>query len=89
MPDALTAAARKIGMCTLWESGLERVWDGTTSIEEVVRVLGERVQDDDDPTPAKEQPAPFPASVAAASVAGTPASPGRGAGRAAASAGRR
>ncbi len=75
MPDQLIVAARKIGMYTLWESGLERVWDGTTSIEEVVRVLGERVHDDDESTTAEEQPAPFPASVAAASVAGTPTSP--------------
>jgi type IV pilus assembly protein PilB len=46
MPEALTAAARRIGMYTLWESGLERVWDGTTSLEEVIRVLGERVHED-------------------------------------------
>ena len=46
MPEMLTAAARKIGMYTLWESGLERVYEGTTSLEEVIRVLGERVQDE-------------------------------------------
>jgi type IV pilus assembly protein PilB len=46
LPEALTAAARRIGMYTLWESGLERVWDGTTSLQEVIRVLGERVQED-------------------------------------------
>ena len=46
LPEALTVAARRIGMYTLWESGLERVWDGTTSLEEVIRVLGERVHDD-------------------------------------------
>jgi PleD family two-component response regulator len=28
-------------MYTLWERGLERIWDGTTSLEEVLRVLGE------------------------------------------------
>jgi type IV pilus assembly protein PilB len=46
MPEALTAAARRVGMYTLWESGLERVWDGTTSLEEVIRVLGERVHEE-------------------------------------------
>jgi type II secretory ATPase GspE/PulE/Tfp pilus assembly ATPase PilB-like protein/CheY-like chemotaxis protein len=42
LPEALAAAARPSGMYTLWESGLERVWDGTTSLAEVARVLGER-----------------------------------------------
>ena len=46
MADALIAAGRRAGMYTLWESGLERVWDGTTSLDEVIRVLGERVPDD-------------------------------------------
>jgi type IV pilus assembly protein PilB len=45
MAEALSAAARRAGMYTLWESGLERVWDGTTSLDEVIRVLGERVPD--------------------------------------------
>ena len=44
--EALTSAARRVGMYTLWESGLERVWDGTTSLDEVIRVLGERVTDE-------------------------------------------
>ena len=46
MADALIAAARRAGMYTLWESGLERVWEGTTSLDEVIRVLGERVPED-------------------------------------------
>ncbi len=46
LPEALASAARKIGMRTLWESGLERVWTGVTSLEELIRVLGERVQED-------------------------------------------
>jgi type IV pilus assembly protein PilB len=41
LPDALLAAARPLGMRTLWESALERVWQGQTSIEEAVRVLGD------------------------------------------------
>jgi type IV pilus assembly protein PilB len=46
MADALITAARRAGMYTLWESGLERVWDGITSLDEVIRVLGERIPDD-------------------------------------------
>jgi CheY-like chemotaxis protein len=46
MAEALASAARRIGMFSLWESGLERVWDGTTSLDEVIRVLGERAPDD-------------------------------------------
>jgi type II secretory ATPase GspE/PulE/Tfp pilus assembly ATPase PilB-like protein/CheY-like chemotaxis protein len=42
LPDALAAAAAKLGMRTLWESGLERVWDGATSLDELTRVLGDR-----------------------------------------------
>ena len=42
LPDVLAAAARKIGMRSLWESGLERVWSGSTSLDELKRVLGER-----------------------------------------------
>jgi CheY-like chemotaxis protein len=46
LPDVLAAAARPAGMRTLWESGLRRVWQGVTSIDEVIRVLGERPQED-------------------------------------------
>ena len=46
LPDELLSTARPLGMRTLWESGLERVWDGHTSIEEVVRVLGEKNEED-------------------------------------------
>jgi CheY-like chemotaxis protein len=65
MPEALTAAARRIGMYSLWESGLERVWDGTTSLEEVIRVLGERGHDD--------SPATAGGTASATPVAGEPA----------------
>jgi type IV pilus assembly protein PilB len=41
LPDALIAAARPLGMRTLWESALEQVWLGQTSLEEAVRVLGD------------------------------------------------
>jgi type IV pilus assembly protein PilB len=46
LSEALGQAARKSGFRTLWESGMERVWSGVTSLDELTRVLGERVQDD-------------------------------------------
>jgi CheY-like chemotaxis protein len=65
-------------MRTLWESGLERVWAGVTSIEELVRVLGERVHEDGsssfDPASVGVVPAPAPEAapraVAATAAAG-------------------
>ncbi|HEX7024142.1 MAG TPA: ATPase, T2SS/T4P/T4SS family, partial [Gemmatimonadales bacterium] len=74
LPDELLAAARPLGMRTLWESGLERVWQGLTSLDEVVRVVGERAQEDD-ARPAAAEPAAVPAAVSAAVAA-----PGRAAG---------
>ncbi len=54
LPDELLAAARPLGMRTLWESGLDRMWSGQTSLEEVVRVLGEKSTDDEvEAAPAK------------------------------------
>jgi type IV pilus assembly protein PilB len=46
LPDVLAAAARKLGMRTLWETGLERVWMGDTSLDELSRVLGDHGADD-------------------------------------------
>jgi len=65
MADVLLAAARPLGMRSLWESALERVWLGQTSIEEAVRVLGEQNQEDDQvvETPRSEA---VPAGVRAA-----------------------
>lgn len=40
-PHAILEAARPHGLCTLWESGLNRFWAGLTSYEEIRRVLGE------------------------------------------------
>jgi type II secretory ATPase GspE/PulE/Tfp pilus assembly ATPase PilB-like protein/ActR/RegA family two-component response regulator len=45
LPDAIAAAARKLGMRPLWETGLERLWDGDTSLEEMTRVLGDHGDD--------------------------------------------
>jgi type II secretory ATPase GspE/PulE/Tfp pilus assembly ATPase PilB-like protein/ActR/RegA family two-component response regulator len=46
LPDAIMAAARPLGFRTLWESALERVWTGQTTLEEAVRVLGEHTGED-------------------------------------------
>jgi type IV pilus assembly protein PilB len=54
LADMLLAAARPLGMRTLWESGLERVWQGVTSLDEVVRVLGERSVEDEEESAAAE-----------------------------------
>ena len=53
LTDELIAVARPAGMKTLWESGLDRIWQGLTSLDEVVRVLGERVIEE---APAPAQP---------------------------------
>ena len=71
MPDMLVAAARRVGMYTLWESGLQRVWDGTTALDEVIRVLGERVQEDG----TTEAVIPQPAAAAVASPQLAPVAP--------------
>ena len=68
LPDVLLKAARPLGMRTLWESALDRVWQGQTSLEEAVRVIGEKGQEDEASKPAKKTPAPevVPASVQSA-----------------------
>jgi len=59
-PPAVASAARQAGMRTLWESGLERVWEGLTTTDELIRVLGERPADD---PVGRETPAPSIATV--------------------------
>ena len=73
-PPAIGSASRRSGMRTLWESGLERVWDGLTTAEELIRVLGDRSGDEPpfaDGTgsglatvPTLEVPVPTPAAGA-------------------------
>ena len=46
LPEAITSTARPLGFRTLWESALERVWLGQTTLEEAVRVLGEHSGED-------------------------------------------
>jgi type IV pilus assembly protein PilB len=64
LTDALVAAARPLGMRTLWESALERVWSGQTDLAEAVRVLGDKPQEGD--APAAPEAEAVPASVRAA-----------------------
>jgi type IV pilus assembly protein PilB len=81
LPDVLAAAARKIGMRSLWESGLERVWSGSTSLDELKRVLGERAGDEHEAAAtasASTATSALPAvsnSVAAATEPAAPAGP--------------
>jgi type IV pilus assembly protein PilB len=63
LTDALIAAARPLGMRTLWESALERVWLGQTDLDEAVRVLGDHSEDEAASVPVVEA---VPASVRAA-----------------------
>ena len=63
LTDVLTAAARPLGMRTLWESALERVWLGQTDLAEAVRVLGDHSEDEEAAVPPTEA---VPASVRAA-----------------------
>ncbi len=61
-------------MYTLWESGLERLWEGTTSLEEVVRVLGERVQEEREAGgPATQPTGSSPGKPLATAIATPPA----------------
>ena len=68
-PDQLVAASRPLGMRTLWESGLDRVWQGLTSLDEVVRVLGERSQEEE------EESLAFAVTAATAAAPAAPAAP--------------
>jgi type IV pilus assembly protein PilB len=65
-PDVIAQQARKVGMQSLWESGLDRMWQGHTTLEELVRVLGERVQDDGSTLPNRPSVMLVPEEVRAA-----------------------
>jgi type II secretory ATPase GspE/PulE/Tfp pilus assembly ATPase PilB-like protein/CheY-like chemotaxis protein len=75
-PASIGIAARLAGMRTLWESGLERVWEGATTTDELIRVLGDRTAEerpgDDTPLPALPTvptlEVPIPAKVAAVPI---------------------
>ena len=65
LADALVAAARPLGMRTLWESALERVWLGQTDLAEAVRVIGDHASEDAAETtkPAATAASAVPAAV--------------------------
>ncbi|MEO8634987.1 MAG: ATPase, T2SS/T4P/T4SS family [Gemmatimonadales bacterium] len=75
-PDQIATAARQIGMQSLWESGLDRMWQGLTTLEELIRVLGERVQEDGATLPNRPSVMLVPEEVRAAVAAATAAEPG-------------
>jgi type II secretory ATPase GspE/PulE/Tfp pilus assembly ATPase PilB-like protein/CheY-like chemotaxis protein len=54
-PDKIAEAARQAGMRSLWESGVEHVRSGITTVDELLRVLE---------PPAEAVPAPSPAAAA-------------------------
>ncbi|HMV30641.1 MAG: ATPase, T2SS/T4P/T4SS family [Gemmatimonadales bacterium] len=74
-PDQIAAAARRLGMRSLWESGLHRMWQGLTTLDELVRVLGERVQDDGSTLPNRPSVMLVPEQVRAAIAEATPVPP--------------
>jgi type IV pilus assembly protein PilB len=84
-PDALIAAARGAGLTTLWDSAMNRVWHGDTTIDEVVRVLGEHHTEDSSAAAttvpvaggAAVPAATEPAAPPAANDPGIPAGPTR------------
>jgi type IV pilus assembly protein PilB len=80
LPDVLAAAAAKIGMRTLWESGLERVWDGATSLDELTRVLGDRAVEESVSSPVAAVGAP-PAVATTSGPSNPPATAGGSQGR--------
>jgi len=68
-PDQVAQAARRIGMQSLWESGLDRMWQGLTTLDELVRVLGERVQEDGTTQPNRPSVMLVPREVRTAAAA--------------------
>ena len=64
-PDLIAQAARRHGMGSLWESGLDRMWQGKTTLEELVRVLGERVHEDGSTAPNRASVMLVPSDVRA------------------------
>ncbi len=70
-PDAILPAADRRGMLNLWESGLDRLWQGLTTLDELVRVLGERSVPEPE-APTARVPSQVPRQVQAAVSAASP-----------------
>jgi type IV pilus assembly protein PilB len=80
LPDAIGAAARALGMRPLWETGLERMWQGDTTVEELTRVLGDHEHDADESPPVGVAPVgarPAGSAPAAPAPEAEPAGPPR------------
>ena len=73
-PDALVRAGRRLGMRTLWQCGLRRVWAGETSYAELARVVGEPSLEIE---PATRLPATAAPSTAPAPAPAPPRAPAR------------
>jgi type II secretory ATPase GspE/PulE/Tfp pilus assembly ATPase PilB-like protein len=73
-PPAVASAARRAGMRTLWESGLTRIWEGLTTVDELIRVLGDRSAEDSSDQGAPSGAATVPTmEVPVPARAGSPA----------------
>jgi type IV pilus assembly protein PilB len=68
-PDLILQAARRRGMHSLWESGLHRMWQGFTTLDELVRVLGERSSEESHGPALANQPSVTPVSTEVLAVA--------------------
>jgi general secretion pathway protein E len=51
--DRIAAAARRAGMASLWDSGLNHVLRGETTVDELLRVVDVPVEREDRPTPTE------------------------------------
>lgn len=72
-PDALQAVATRAGMISMFEDGLEKVWSGLTTIEEVLRLTkGVRTAA---PSAAHRRPAPASSGTGQAARPGAPPRP--------------
>jgi type II secretory ATPase GspE/PulE/Tfp pilus assembly ATPase PilB-like protein/CheY-like chemotaxis protein len=72
LADELVRSGRRFGMRTLWQAGIQRVWAGETSYDELVRAVGEPAPEPEAAQPpvapvvavVEPPPAPAPAPVA-------------------------
>ncbi len=76
-PDAIVQVARRLGMQSLWESGLNRMWQGLTTLDELVRVLGERMPGETPDSEERPSEALVPQEIQAAVSAAEAAEPTR------------
>ena len=79
LPDVLLEAARPLGMRTLWESALERVWQGQTSLPEAIRVLGDLDPETEEAGAARIAASAVPVipETVRAAIAAAPAAPAK------------